>query len=71
MGVYLVLDLLGLLLGVLVVVVEVDKGLHIVYYIFIVQNCHMTENTQLNNIISFLFYIITNFLILNSCCLLL
>jgi len=29
--------------------------------------CHMTEN----NIISFLFYIITNFLLLNSCCLLL
>jgi len=33
--------------------------------------CHMTENTQLNNIIFFLFYIIINFLILNSCCLLL
>jgi len=33
--------------------------------------CHMTENNQLNNIIFFLFYIITNFSILNSCCLLL
>ena len=33
--------------------------------------CHMTENTQLNNIIFFLFYIIINFLLLNSCCLLL
>ena len=33
--------------------------------------CHMTENTHLIIIISFLFYIITNFSLLNSCCLLL
>jgi len=33
--------------------------------------CHMTENTQLNNINFFLFYIIINFSLLNSCCLLL
>jgi len=33
--------------------------------------CHMTENTQLNNIVFFLFYIIINFSLLNSCCLLL
>jgi len=33
--------------------------------------CHVMENTQLNNIIFFLSYIIINFSILNSCCLLL
>jgi len=37
----------------------------------LLKDCHMTENNYLNNITSFIFYIITNFSLLNSCCLLL
>ena len=37
----------------------------------LLKDCHMTENNHLNNITSFIFYIITNFSLLNSCCLLL